>query len=184
MNRRDRRVGSQSLIVRDYVHDFGLCVLNLTYAENNLRDHLVRLAEARAKWPLRKSELAAIEAKYGRFTLGQSVPELKKLGGDPKLVIGLEALVPQRNNLRHSVLDLIDVATGQVPKATIEKHRRLLDKLSNDARRCSHGVQKADVALFKQMIAKAVETGPTTQAEREAMATALSKLESIADRVS
>jgi len=145
-------------LVREYVHDYGLCCLGISGLEATLRHHVELRAKLAAKWvPAGDSmmvppkKLSAIKRKYAEQTLGTLVKAFAKAGADPALVAEIEEVRQARNLLLHNHIQLTDMTTRTIPTAGIQQLRTALRELAEAARRTAHAVQQADVALYEAL---------------------------------
>jgi hypothetical protein len=145
-------VGSPDPLLREYVHDFGLAAIDLTFLEESLRHHMELLAVLRAKWPMKVKKYRAIKAKYAKMTLGGLVPEFKKLGGRPDLVENLEPLVEPRNFILHNRIPLYDPEVGRIPARRIHELRAIFHMFIRDIHDRGGAIQKADHELYKALV--------------------------------
>jgi hypothetical protein len=152
-------VGSDNPLVREYIHDFGLCTINLTTVEQSLRAYLEHAAMLRAEWHERDGTLGIkgkkyvdIKSKYARLTLGGLVSEYERGGGSPELVAALEPVIGFRNTLLHNHLPVTDVETMTITQDRLQALRELLHSISAAARTVSAAVQVADYEVFAALV--------------------------------
>jgi hypothetical protein len=151
-------IGSSKALVREYVHDFGLCSINITAVEDSLREHLRHRAMIRAEWHqkdcvlgVKATKLAKIEDAYSEVTLGGLRREFEQQGGEPDLVALLKKVTEGRNTLLHSHLAITDYNVMRVTTARIQEVREGLHALSNLAQRAYHAIQAEDLKALQAL---------------------------------
>ncbi len=152
-------IGSSDPVLREYVHDFGLCAINLTMVEEALRSHLEHRDVLEAKWHLKDGTKGMkvkkhfeIKDRYAMVTLGGLVTKYERNGGKPELVAVLRPVADGRNVLLHNHLQLTDYETMQMPVSRIQEVRAALHQLSEQAQTATTAIQVADIDVFEMII--------------------------------
>lgn len=165
-------IGSSEPLIREYVHDFGLCAMNIVWLECALREHLRRLAVLRATWPLKVKNYWKKLERFEEMTLGGLVTEYESLQGDPDLVAGLRRVADGRGYLFHNRITLFDPDQGRIPRRRVHEVRGLVHELWADARDRDKAIEKADQRVFEQIMERIrIEqpSDPATMAETQAI---------------
>jgi len=157
-------IGSADPLIREYVHDFGLCTMNIVWLECGLREHLRRLAFLRATWPLRVRNFRKKHERFEEMTLGTLTTEFERVGENPNLVVGLRRIVDGRKYLLHQRISLYDPEVGEIPRRRIHELRKLIHELYNDARERDHAVEKADQSVFEAIMKRVRAEQPSDSA--------------------
>ena len=126
-------VGSADSLMREYVHDFGLCALDFTFVGDALPHHLATLAMDRAEWQgegarrgVKRKNLSKVVDPLSELTFGGLVSRYCDDGGKPHVVALLEPIVETRNRLLHNRLPLSDnrtIAPARLNRVRADLHR-------------------------------------------------------------
>jgi len=146
-------------LIREYVHDVGLCTLNMAMLEDALRHHLAHRTLLRGVWPMKVQTYNGKVRKFAEATLSGLATRYENAGGDPEFAATLRAIADDRNVLVHDHLPLTNYSTMRMSLERVQAVRSIVLDLARRANKATHMVQLDDCQVFGELIKRIDQEG-------------------------